>query len=281
MRSRRWPISGPPTGRLASRWVRLDDGLAMHYRVSTGPGIEGRVPVILVHGLAVSSRYMIPIAEHLAPYFRVYAPDLPGFGRSDKPEKTLGIAALADALAAWMRALGLSRAHLVGNSLGCNVLVELALRHETLIDRLVLQGPTVDPRARSVPQQAFRWLLNSRREPSHPGLMAREYAAAGFRRAIETFLALLRHPIEKKLPSVDAPVLVVRGTRDPIVPHAWARRAADLLPRGRLVEIPGAAHTMNLFAPLEFTRVLRPFLDSHAGDRIAEPRPRTSSSSIA
>jgi 2-hydroxy-6-oxonona-2,4-dienedioate hydrolase len=249
-----------PTGRLSSRWVRLDDGLEMHYRSSIGLAPPNPVAVVLVHGLVVSSRYMVPLGEHLASDFRVYAPDLPGFGKSDKPRRTLAIQELAHALAAWLKAIGLERAHLIGNSMSCNILVEFAIHYPQLVDRLVLQGPTTDPRARSMLGQGIRWLRNARREPPQPGLLVKDYTAAGLRSAFETFRYLLDHRIEERLPSVQAPTLVVRGTRDPIVPQGWAREVTALLPRGRLIEIPGAAHTINLHAPLEFTRVLHPFL---------------------
>ncbi len=112
----------------------------------------GRAPVVLVHGLGVSSRYMRPLARHLATDLRVHAPDLPGFGRSGKPRRVLSIPELADWLAAWMEAAGLRRAALVGNSLGCEILVELVLRHPERVERLVLQGRTPEPGARTARQ---------------------------------------------------------------------------------------------------------------------------------
>src|SRR5687767_14905256 len=66
-------------GELESRWYEVHD-LRMHALVSTEPVPRDRLPVVLVHGLGVSSRYMVPIARHLAPDFRVFAPDLQGFG---------------------------------------------------------------------------------------------------------------------------------------------------------------------------------------------------------
>ena len=246
------------TGRLESRWTAIN-GLPIHYRVSIDPVLPERLPVILVHGQVASSRYMVPIAEHLAPDFQVYAPDLPGFGKSGKPPHTLNIIELADALAAWMAQLGLDRAHLIGNSLGCNILVEFALHHGERIECLVLQGPPTDPTARTVFQQVGRWLRNSQREPSMGSILIKDYAAAGLWRAVQTFRYLLQHRIEARLPAVQAPTLVVRGTRDPIVPLAWTCQAADLLSQGRLIEIPGAAHTIDYFAPRQFARVLRVF----------------------
>jgi 2-hydroxy-6-oxonona-2,4-dienedioate hydrolase len=107
--------------------------------------LAGGVPVVLVHGLVVSSLYMEPTAERLAPFHRVFAPDLPGFGRSDKPSRALSVAGLADALGAWMDAEGLERAVLVGNSLGCQVIAEMAARAPHRAAGVVLTGPTVEP----------------------------------------------------------------------------------------------------------------------------------------
>jgi len=69
------------TEKLQSAWTSID-GLRMHARVSQGPGSPA---MVLVHGLVVSSRYMVPTAERLSPHHPVYVPDLPGFGKSDKP----------------------------------------------------------------------------------------------------------------------------------------------------------------------------------------------------
>jgi pimeloyl-ACP methyl ester carboxylesterase len=62
----------------SSSWTQVN-GRRMHARVG---GRVGAPAVVLLHGLGVSSRYMLPLARELAPHFRVYAVDLPGFGRS-------------------------------------------------------------------------------------------------------------------------------------------------------------------------------------------------------
>lgn len=242
------------------------NGLSMHFRTSGNSVQSEHLPIILVHGFVASSRYMAPLATHLAPNFRVYAPDLPGFGKSEKPSQVLNLAELADALDAWMASLGLNRANLVGNSLGCNILVEFALRHDKRVKCLVLQGPTGDPAIRTVHQQIARWLVNGWREPSDTSMSKiffKDYMAAGLRRAILTFRYFMQHRIEDKLSHVQAPTLVIRGSRDPMVTQAWARQIVHLLPQGRLVEIPGGAHTLNFFEPRKFARVLRLFLNNN------------------
>ena len=238
----------------------------MHARVSARALPPDAPVVVLVHGIGVSSRYMVPTAIELAATCKVYAPDLPGFGLSAKPSKILDVPALADALAAWMRALRLARAVLVGNSFGCQIIAELGVHHPALIARAVLQGPTIDPRARSAPRQILRWALNSPFEPagawtSLGSVVRQDYRDAGVRRVLKTFRHALSDRIEDKLPRLQAPTLVVRGARDPIVPQRWAEEAARLLPRGRLVVVPGAAHTMCFTSPEELAHVIRRFLE--------------------
>jgi 2-hydroxy-6-oxonona-2,4-dienedioate hydrolase len=253
------------TGRLSSEWIRAE-GLLMHARVSVDPTPSSSLPLVLVHGIGVASRFMVPVAELLAPYHRVYAPDLPGFGKSEKPAHALSLVELTDVLAWWMREIGLESAAFLGNSFGCQIVADLALRYPELVERVVLQGPTMDPRARTARQQLIRWLRNSRQEPlSHGLISAREYPRCGFRRLIKTFRYALEDRIEEKLPHVRVPALVVRGSRDPIVPQRWAEEATRLLPMGRLAVIPGAPHTVVYDAPLDLARVVRPFLSSVKG----------------
>lgn len=246
---------------LEDHWVQAGEG-CIYYRSNAHSPSSSRSVVVMVHGLVISSRYMVPTAEHLAPYAAVYALDLPGYGKSDKPAATLGLSQLADALAAWMDALGIGKAHFLGNSFGCQVLAEFALRHAQRIERLIFVGPTVDPAARSFWRQLFRLMRNSPNEPRSLGLISlRDYARAGLGRAWRTARIALEDRIETKLPGIGQPTLIVRGTKDSLVPQTWAEEACRLLPHGRLVVIPGCGHALNYSAPLELVRVVRPFLD--------------------
>jgi len=208
---------------------------------------------------------MIPAMKRLALRHRVYAPDLPGFGKSGKPTRAADVPGLSDALARWMRKLGLEQSALVGNSMGCQIIVELAARHPDLVERVVLQGPTMDPRARSTLRQIGRLLLDAPLEsPSLLPIELRDYASAGTGRAWHTFRHALADRIEDKLTRVRVPALVVRGSRDPVCPQRWAEEAVGLLPEGQLVVLPGAAHTANYSASDEFVRAIGPFLCGNA-----------------
>ena len=242
---------------LASTWADVD-GLRLHARVAERPGAE---PIVLVHGIAVSSRYMLPVARELAGFASVYAVDLPGFGRSTKPRRSLGVVELARALLAWMDAAAIDRPTLLGNSFGCQVAASFAAREPERTARLVLVGPTTDAGARSRPRQIARWMRSALHErPSLPFVLARDALDAGPRRIWETFETSLADRVEETLPLVRAPTLVVRGERDPLVPQRWAEEVTARLPHARLVVVPGAGHALNYSRPRDLTRLVRAFL---------------------
>jgi len=236
--------------------------LRLHSYVSTEDPPSETPTLVLVHGLAMSSRYLIPLADCLAPLARVYVPDLPGYGRSDcPPGRDLTVPELADALAAWMDRVGLDRPHLIGNSFGCQVIADLAARYPDRVGRLVLQGPSMDPQARSAWRQALRWLAVVPFERYSEGLvLVRDLRDLGLRRAVNMLRIALGDPIEQKLARTTAPTLVVRGTHDAIVPRRWAEEAARLLPNGQLITIEGAAHTINYSQPQRLAETIWPFL---------------------
>ncbi|WP_245239947.1 alpha/beta fold hydrolase, partial [Methylobacterium variabile] len=206
---------------------------------------------------------MIPLAKHLAPHFEVYAPDLPGFGLSDKPRRALTVRELADALAAFMTAIGMKRAAFVGNSLGCEVLVELALVHPQLVDRLVLQGPTPDPEARNLFRQVIGFLAIAPFERWSLAWVAfSDYARAGIGRYIMTLRSMVDNRIGEKALRVEQPTLVVWGTRDYIVPHAFVVEP-------RRLPGPGAVFLSFRGGPTELTT-------PHPGAVPRRPSPRSS-----
>jgi pimeloyl-ACP methyl ester carboxylesterase len=215
-------------------------GFRMHARV--GGGSSG-LPVVLVHGLAVSHRYLMPTAALLGRRHPVAAPDLPGFGLSEDPGRVLGTRELADRLGEWLRATFATPVVLLGNSYGCQVLVDLVVRDPSVAVALVLSGPTVDPGARSETRQVLRWLADAVREdPLQAPILLRDVRDAGPPRVFATLRHAVEDRIEDKLPAVPVPTLVTRGGIEPIVPPHWARQAAGLLPAGRLVVLPGSPH---------------------------------------
>jgi 2-hydroxy-6-oxonona-2,4-dienedioate hydrolase len=218
-------------------------------------------PVVLVHGLNIGGRYLLPLAKALTPFAPVFVPDLPGFGLSSKCWPPLSLSGLALVLHEFTTALGINKAQFVGNSFGCQIIVQLAICFPEVVDRVVLQSPTMEPRVRNPLIAGLRWLRNSIMEPSELGrLTLRENLATGPIRAAYTFFEALKDRPEEKLSKIVAPTLVIWGDRDAIVSRSWVERVTELLRNGRLKVLPGVTHTANFVAPKKLSRTIAPFL---------------------
>jgi 2-hydroxy-6-oxonona-2,4-dienedioate hydrolase len=234
--------------------------LRIHSLCSRDERADG-LPVVFVPGLGASCRTMLPTARLMPSERDVFIVDLPSHGESEKPSRPLSLAEYAAVTAAWLDALQLERAVLVGHSFGSQVLVELAVDRPAVIDGLVLISPTVDSHARTMASQLARLLLDAIREP--PGLLRlllRDYLTTGFRRMRYLGRAAIRDRVEDKLPSIEAPTLLVRGARDPLVPERWAKQMASLLPHPKLVVIPKGTHAVQYQSADAVARALQEFL---------------------
>jgi pimeloyl-ACP methyl ester carboxylesterase len=217
-------------------------------------GPAGAPEVVLVHGLGCSHRYLRPLAHALVALdrpLRAVAVDLPGFGRTPGPRPALDIRGLSTALGDWLEATGRSARPLVANSMGCQVVIDLAAHSPELLGPTVLIGPTMDRHARSAWKQAMRLSAHFALErPSLLAVLGHDYLiACGPRRFFATLDSALADRPEDKAALVPTPSLVVRGTRDVIVPHSFASEIAERMPRGRLVEVRGGPHALNYTTP--------------------------------
>lgn len=240
--------------------VRVD-GTWIHYRVGGPP--DGP-PMVHQHGFAISGTYLLPTAERLTDRFRVYVPDLPGFGRSPKPRRPLGIEELGATLAHFMDAVGVERAVLVGNSLGCAIISELIAIAPEKVERAVLVslagGPHNRPLARAIGQMARDGLEEP---PRMLTVAAPDYLRFGPVRAVRLFTLMTRFPAFERFMAMPVPVMAVIGSEDPLRPP-WRRISAVLsqIPPGvRIVLFQGAAHAINFTHPRELAHAIRQFVD--------------------
>jgi pimeloyl-ACP methyl ester carboxylesterase len=160
---------------------------------------------------------------------------LPGMGLAE-PVPSL------DALAArLLGAVGEGPVVLVGHSQSCQVVAAAAV--DPRVRAVVLLGPTTDPRMRPAWALAWRWLRTALREPWwQVPLVVGQWWRTGPRAMRALWRVSAPDRIDERLAGVDVPVVVVRGTRDHLCPRDWAVRVAAAAPKGRTVEIDGAAH---------------------------------------
>jgi pimeloyl-ACP methyl ester carboxylesterase len=266
VRQRRTGVYGGWTHAGKTRvFVRVPTALKQRSELAAGlsgngdrPELE-ETPIVLVHGLS-SSRTLKPLIRALGGDRPVFAPDLPGFGLSDQPIHPLDIPGLSDALRRWLFDNHLAPAILIGVSFGSQVAVDLAARHPAAVERLVLIGPTVDPKA-SATRLALRWARNApRTSPRLMPTIVHDFIDAGPGRSARTLRRAIEDPVEEKLSEIEAPTLVVRPARDRLVPEEWTKQVAKLIPDSELVVVPKAGHSMGPRTAARLTAVLVPFL---------------------
>jgi pimeloyl-ACP methyl ester carboxylesterase len=204
---------------------------------------------VLVHGLGMAANYLEPTMRALGDDIAASALDLPGFGKSKRRGRHLSLAELADALVEWMRVRGIRAPILLGQSHGCQVVVEAVTRNPELASALVLNAPTMLAGSRTMHQQLWHVVQDTPREPfALVPHVARDYLRAGPLRIIATLRDALHDRIEEKLPNVRVPVTIMCGANDPVAPPAWGAQLARLTgsrvgaAEAKFVAIPGAAH---------------------------------------
>ena len=259
-----------PVPPLTPGWV-LVDGLPVFHRfnVDAGPDADAMVHV---HGFGISGTYLEPTAALLAPHYRTFVPDLPGMGRSIRPEGGLDLPGLAKALMSYCDAVGVERPILVGNSLGCPIIIEVAAAFPNRIQRAVMVspagGPNNQPLGRALGQMARDGL---REPPSMLPIAARDYLRFGALRSLSLFRAMTRYPTLERLPHLVVPTLVIAGVRDPLVRIANAPRLA-VVPHIDVVSVPGA-HALNYSDPQLIAELIRAHID---GEPLTTPTGRRS-----
>jgi pimeloyl-ACP methyl ester carboxylesterase len=234
--------------------------------------------VILLHGLFLDHTTWDGLSATLSERHRDIAPDLPGFGLSEKPPVSrfsYQVEAFAEAIADLYAALELGRAHVVGQCLGGAIALVLAARHPELVSKLVLVDALCEtPRLGTFGQlglmplvggfvfkqlwgrNAFRALLRERLSSRSGGDEAKvdhHYAAfsepAARVSALETLRAVQDpRPLVARTPGVRTPTLVVWGSGDRVVPVSAGKRLAREIPGARL-ELLGTGHAPQDEAP--------------------------------
>ena len=234
-------------------------------RISTLGKPDGRA-FVLVPGIGVSSDYFERLAPHLDERGTVHALDLPGFAGVAHPGRALAIREYADLVGAAVDALGLDDPVLVGHSMGTQMVADLAARRPG-ISTVVLISPVMDPAARWLPRAAVRFLRSSVREPNRIKVLAvRAYLVCGVRWFLRVLPRMMSFRIEARLPGIRASTLEIRGEHDAVAPPAWVEEKGRLLPRARLWEIPGAAHSVMHDHADEVARLCLAHLERRPGD---------------
>ncbi len=272
------------------------DGVVVAY-VDLGEG--SGPPLLLVHGLGSWMDFWAHNVEALAQDHRVLVVDLPGYGRSGRPDAPYHPPWYAEVLVGLLDALAVDEAVWVGHSMGGQVSLTAALEHPERVAALVLAAPAgiesfsagasawmkaywYESRALEPGEQALRATFSQqvfRHLDAHAESllearvrMTGTEAFAGTSVAVSRNIAgMLDHPVAHRLDEVEAPTLVVFGADDRMIPspvftggrsRAIGELAVRSLPHAELVVIEDAGHAVHHDQPEAFHQALRGFLEA-------------------
>jgi len=265
-----------------SRRAALPDATISYWR-----GGRGESPLLFVHGFGTEAA--VNWSAQLvacAPRFDAIAPDLPGFGASDRPQAN-NIAVQVQCLLALLDRLRLPRVGLIGHSMGGWISLAFASAFPERVDRLVVVDaaglrfePDLGLERALLPETIddVRLLIeaNFRRPPRIPAFVLRDLLRVA-RRDVGPRTALLERlvygdeHVDAHLHAITAPTLVVWGRRDTLTPPSLGERLAAGIPDARLVVFEDAAHSPNVERPVRFNQLLLDFVSARDDERWRPP----------
>ncbi len=243
-------------------------------------------PLLLVAGLGFGAWSWFRQIPDLSQHFRVIAFDNRGAGLSEKPDCEYSIEMMAEDAMAVLRALNVTRAHVLGHSMGGYIAQELALRHPDVVSKLILVSTSFGGKnavlmsPETAAQMRSELEAEDRETALRRGLSLRfsDRFLAEYPEIVEEFLArrkahlppayawqrqfaaCLRFETESRLNALRIPTLIVTGSDDPIVPAENSLRLARVIPTARVMILPGARHLVFIERAEEFNRLVIEFL---------------------
>lgn len=285
-------LDGPTDRRrgFAARRVTAEGVDTFYLEAGSGP------PVILLHGLGATNASFLTTFWELSRDHRVIAPDLPGHGESGKPVRAYHAGFYARWCAAFMNALGIDRAVLIGNSMGGRIAIEVGFRFPEKVERIVCLAPAaaflkmrqwvpvvrlLRPELALVPlvlphSRVVRGARALFYRPNKLPLSWHQGAADEFLRVFNTprgriaFFSALRqiyldepygkHGFWERLSALQPPTLFVWGDHDGLVPARFAKHVTRELPHARSVVLKDCGHVPQFEQPQKTHKLIREFL---------------------
>ncbi|MBW4513244.1 MAG: alpha/beta fold hydrolase [Scytonematopsis contorta HA4267-MV1] len=273
------------TEELQDRYVKVGSINTRYWQL----GDSGSI-VILLHGgggyIELWKHNILELAKH----HRVYAFDMVGAGRSDKPNAEYTFDFMTQFTRDFMAALNIPRASLIGTSAGGGVALTFALKFPELLDKLIVVSsaglgkevslllrlptlPVLDKLLSSVSRSGLAMLCKQAVYNSKlitDQIVEEFYQMAMLPGATEAILNVSRsnfniwgqfyQPIVEKLNTITAPTLIIWGRQDPIVPVIHAENAAKNIPNARLEIIEKCGHWVPIEHPHKFNQLVLDFL---------------------
>ena len=224
--------------------------------------------IVMLHGWGSNLKLVWPLAENLAEKgYRVYVPDMPGFGETALPPETWTVHDYASWVLAYMEANNIQQAHLFGHSFGGRLSIVLSAEHPERFTKVVLCDAAgvkpATPWYRQLPVVLYKLvegvlgdipLVQRLRDKYRASVGSADYLQAGELK--DTFLAVIAEDLLPFAPKITQPTLLVWGSNDTDTPLWQAKQLETAIPDAGLVVFPGAGHYSYLDALPDATRVI-------------------------
>jgi non-heme chloroperoxidase len=265
-----------------TKFVALSTGVRMEY---VEQGRADGVPVVFLHGVTDSWRSFERVLPLLPPTIHAFALSQRGHGDTSRPASGYRFEDMSADLLAFVDALGLRTAIIVGHSMGASVAQRFVVDHPDRVERLVLMGafsnfddpgladfvassiaPLTDPIAAPFAREWQLSTLARTMSADHLDAVVSETLKVPARVWREAFDGFLKTPdFTSELTNVSVPVLLIWGDRDSYALRAAQDRLLEVMPNARFIAYEGFGHAFHWEDPEQFTRDLLPFLFQHQG----------------
>lgn len=252
-----------------SKGVALGDGTVVHFlEAGHGPAL------LLIHGLGASSDVWRDSISILARSYRVIAPDLPGYGKSDRPRASYSVSYYVAWLDDFVEALGLKKPAIAGNSLGGWIAAAYAIEHPEKVSHLILVNAAGLKRETLPPlnlnpstKEELKVLLTALfADPSRVSdrvINEQWEYRRSVRDTVQATLASFRTAplfVDDKLNKITVPTLIIWGRQDRIIPLEFGERFQKGISGSRLVILDNTGHLPQIENPRDFSKAVKRFV---------------------
>ncbi len=236
--------------------------------------------LVLLHGLGGYAERWISLIPHLDKKYHVFAPDIIGYGQSDKPSVDYTLEFFIKFVFDFMEALGIKKTFIIGTSLGGQIAAECAATQSPIIEKIILispagimkkSTPTLDaytmaalyPNKDSV-KNAYQMMVGPRMQVSEISIerfvtnMSRPNAKMVF---LSTLLGLKNSPdIFDKLEKINIPTLVIWGKEDKLIPFEYSQQFVSSIKNCEFMPMDGCGHSPYVEDPEKLSDIIIKFL---------------------
>jgi 2-hydroxy-6-oxonona-2,4-dienedioate hydrolase len=237
--------------------------------------------VVLIHGLGSQAERWLQTIPHLSKNHRVIAPDLIGFGLSDKPPVDYTPEYFVKFVFSFLEELGISKTIMIGSSLGGQIVAESAAASENnTIQKIILVSPTGTMRTTNPTLDTY---IMAGLYPRHDMIKTAYQMMAGKKKdveesTIERFRSAMSQPnakmsflssvinfkngpvITQRLQMISVPTLVIWGREDTMIPINYANDYVSNIKDCKFVVMEGCGHRPHVEDPEKFSKIILKFL---------------------